>query len=532
MFSPMPPSKSGIADYSEALAAELSQRVRLQVFGGPSPSFNPADFDISVYQLGNNPCHGFACEAALRYPGIAVMHEANLHHLVADLTINRGDWDAYLAECELNGGPAALAFARRVRALEVGPDYDGLPMTRRLLNASRGLIVHSEFVAGQMREQGFEGPVAVIPHGTWIPRTDRNAARHLLGLDPATPLVGAFGFLKPYKRIAESLRALRRLVAVDPRVRMILVGEPHPDFPVHQIIRTLGLSEHVRVIGFAPIERFVEYMGACDIVLNLRYPTVGETSGSLQRAMGLGKAVIVSDIGSFSELPDDTCLKVPAGPDLATQEEDLIFQYLNLLVSRPDLAQAMGNRAKRSVERECSWAVAADRYADFIDQVLTGRKPAAKPEPKEEPATATPAAVATELPADPVQIPVLMPSGCRTGSRLKREPMPRATSRASCRRSKWSLRVTSRSPFSKWAPTCRSPRRSNSSSATAMCGVAITANRAGSTISPSAPNPARSSSAMSITSTPSATSSPIPTLHLTLCFAANSSSTCLPTPCT
>ena len=57
----------------------------------------------------------------------------------------------------------------------------------------------------------------------------------------------------------------------------------------------------MRVLGFTPIERFVDYIGACDIVLNLRYPTVGETSGSLQRALGLGKAVLVSDVGAFSD---------------------------------------------------------------------------------------------------------------------------------------------------------------------------------------------------------------------------------------
>ena len=93
---------------------------------------------------------------------------------------------------------------------------------------------------------------------------------------------------------------------------------------MEQLIRTLGLREHVRVLGFAPIEKFVEYIGACDIVLNLRYPTVGETSGSLQRALGLGKAVIVSDVGAFAELPDDVCLKVPTAPDRAQEEEDLI----------------------------------------------------------------------------------------------------------------------------------------------------------------------------------------------------------------
>ena len=98
-----------------------------------------------------------------------------------------------------------------------GPDYDGVAMTRRLLEASRGLIVHSHFVANLMRRQGFAGPIATIPHGAWIPETDRNATRHSLGLDESTPLIGAFGYLKPYKRIAESLRALRRLVKLDPR---------------------------------------------------------------------------------------------------------------------------------------------------------------------------------------------------------------------------------------------------------------------------------------------------------------------------
>ena len=372
----MPPSKSGIADYSEALAAEMAKRVCLSVLdkpllhkpGSDRAKHDPSAYDIALYHIGNNPWHGFAYETALRHPGVVVMHEANLHHLIADLTINRGDWDAYLAEAELNGGAAALEYALRVRALAVGPDYEGVPMTRRLLEASRGLVVHSGFVEREMRAQGFIGPIATIPHGAWIPRTDRNSARQSLGLDEDTPLIGVFGYLKPYKRIAESLRALRRLVRIDPRVRMILVGEPHPEFLVDQLIRTLGLSEHVRVLGFTPIEKFVEYIGACDIVLNLRYPTVGETSGSLQRALGLGKAVIVSDIGSFAELPDDVCLKVPTAPGRIQEEEDFIFEYLNVLVSRPDLAHAMGERARQWVEGECNWGSVADRYVDFLSQ--------------------------------------------------------------------------------------------------------------------------------------------------------------------
>ncbi|HEU5020532.1 MAG TPA: glycosyltransferase, partial [Bryobacteraceae bacterium] len=335
----MPPSKSGIADYSEALVAELRKLADVEIFdsAGAARKFDAALFDAVLYHIGNNPYHDFVYETALRHPGFVVMHEANLHHLIAHLTITRDDWEGYAAECEFNGGPAALAFAERVRALEVGPDYEGVPMTKRLLKASKAVIVHSHFVESMVREQGFEGPVAVIPHGVWLPATNGNAARQTLGLDESTPLIGAFGFIKPYKRIAESLRALRRLVKVEPRARMILVGEPHPEFPVERIIGSLGLREYVRLIGHADIDLFVQLMGACDIIMNLRFPTVGETSGSLQRALGLGKAVIVSDVGSFSELPDDICLKVAPGPG----EEDLIFEFLNVLVSNPELAQAM-----------------------------------------------------------------------------------------------------------------------------------------------------------------------------------------------
>jgi glycosyltransferase involved in cell wall biosynthesis/SAM-dependent methyltransferase len=293
------------------------------------------------------------------------MHESNLHHLIAALTIKRGDWDGYLREAEYNGGAAALDFAKRVRALEVGPDYDGVAMTRRLLEAAKAVIVHSDFMVEEMRRSGYTGPVAKIHHGAWIPGADRHAYRHKLGLDESTPLIGIFGFLKPYKRIAESLRAFRRLVKADPRARMILVGEEHPDCPVRPQLQSLGLSAHARVLGFAPIADFTGYMAACDIVLNLRYPTVGESSGSLLRALGLGRAVLVSEIGSFQEFPETICLRVPAGPG----EEDLIFEYLNLLVSRPEVAREMGERARSWVERECNWDLVAAQYVRFLRHV-------------------------------------------------------------------------------------------------------------------------------------------------------------------
>jgi glycosyltransferase involved in cell wall biosynthesis/SAM-dependent methyltransferase len=367
-FSPLPPSKSGIADYSQTLVEHLRRRADVETFAEASPHFDPAAFDIALYHIGNNPYHAFAYEAALRHPGVVVMHESNLHHLIADLTIRRNDWSAYLRECEYQGGAEALAYAKRVQALEVGPDYEGIPMTRRILESARGLIVHSQYMVEAMQSAGYAGPIAKIPHGAWIPEADRLGYRHRLGLDEISPLIGIFGFLKPYKRIAESLRAFRRLIRLKPEARMILVGEPHPELPIQALIRSLELSAQVRVLGFTELEDFVGYLSACDIVLNLRYPTVGESSGSLLRALGLGKAVLVSDVGSFREFPDEVCLKVPVGAG----EEELLFEYLNLLTNRPDVAQAMGRQARCYVQRECNWDTVGARYARFLQAVSTG----------------------------------------------------------------------------------------------------------------------------------------------------------------
>ena len=355
---------------------ELAPLTELTVFGAAPASYQPDDFDIALYHLGNNADHGFVYEIALRHPGVVVLHEANLHHLIADLTIRRDDWDGYVETCAHDGGEAARARAEVARGLSVGPDYENVPMLRRVAERSRGVVAHSRYVLDAARQAGFTGPAAVIPHGAWVdapPYPDghvnsRGAIRHRLGLDQTTPLIGAFGYLKPYKRIAESLRALRRLIRVAPQVKMILGGEPHPDLPILQLIRTLELDSHVRLLGYTSEEDFAAYIGACDIIVNLRFPTVGETSGSLLRAFSAGLPALVSDVGAFAELPDGVCLKVPVDAG----EEDLIYEYLDLLVSRPEVGREIGARARSWVEADCGWRTVARKFVEFLDAVVSG----------------------------------------------------------------------------------------------------------------------------------------------------------------
>ena len=51
-------------------------------------------------------------------------------------------------------------------------------------------------------------------------------------------------------------------------------------------------------------------MLAVDVGVNLRNPTAGETSATLNTMLGMGKPVIVSDIGTYREYPDLCCPKI------------------------------------------------------------------------------------------------------------------------------------------------------------------------------------------------------------------------------
>ena len=154
VFTPLNPARCGVSDYCEALLPRLAEHAEVAAFVDeypasgfrgdakvrivPAAEFRADEFDAALYHIGNNPYHLHAFDAALKHPGIVVLHEFNLHHLVAAATISRDDWPGYLREAEYNGGAEGLRHAKRVQALEAGPDYEGLAMNKRLLERGSG----------------------------------------------------------------------------------------------------------------------------------------------------------------------------------------------------------------------------------------------------------------------------------------------------------------------------------------------------------------------------------------------------------
>ena len=106
-------------------------------------------------------------------------------------------------------------------------------------------------------------------------------------------------------------------------------------------------------------------MRACDVLVNLRFPTMGETSGSVIRGLSLGKALVVSDVGWFAELPDGVALKIPVDD----YEVPLLEAALGFAAEHRD---ALGAAARAYVDREHALDRAADAYVAALEVAARG----------------------------------------------------------------------------------------------------------------------------------------------------------------
>jgi hypothetical protein len=111
MLTPLPPAKSGVAHYASLVLPELAKRVDVKAFASLD-GYRRGDFDEVIYQLGNNPHHEAMLTEALREPGVIVLHDLVLHHLIVETTLARGDAEGYVAALQESHGAAGAAWAR------------------------------------------------------------------------------------------------------------------------------------------------------------------------------------------------------------------------------------------------------------------------------------------------------------------------------------------------------------------------------------------------------------------------------------
>ena len=387
-FSPLPPMKSGIADYSAELLPYLAAECEIELIVDegfrPDPALaarfpvhghralprllEQGRFDAILYQLGNNAdYHAAIYRTLLEHPGVVVLHEFVLHHLVRELTLEANRPELYVDELRYAYGRTGEAAGRRCLATGVSLDLWSYPLFERVVDASLGLIVHNRFTCDRVLASRPTARVATVPHHLCLDSAlpEAGEARAALGIAPGDFVIATFGFMTPAKRPAVLLRAFARLRQEMPRARLWIVGEVSRHFDFERVFSP-ELRQGVTITGRTELDRFLLYMQACDVAVNLRHPTGGETSGTVIRLLGLGKPLIVNNSGAFAEYPDDCCAKV----DLDDTEEELLLAYLRAFAADEPLRRRMGDNARQYMATHHTLAGSARGYADCLRETL------------------------------------------------------------------------------------------------------------------------------------------------------------------
>jgi glycosyltransferase involved in cell wall biosynthesis len=359
-YSPLPPERSGIADYSALLLPALERLVDVDVVRRGRT--RPVAADVALYHVGNDPeSHGWIVDALRRRHGVVVLHDFVLHHLVAGLTIGRKDGPGYLAAMERDAGVPGRLLAHGVLDGRVPPPWETrpeqFPLAGEVLGGATGLIVHSHYVEEQARAAAYDGPIWRIPHPAW-PVHDVRAADV-----EGRPLFGCFGHINASKRIPQLLEAFAAVRLRHPNAKLLLVGSASARYDT----KRLG-GEGVERLDYVDEQRLWSLMAACDACISLRAPTMGETSGSVIRALSLGRPLVVSDLGWFAELPDDVALKVPVDED----EVPALAAALELLASSEATQLAMSEAARAYVEHEHNVDRVAEQYVAALEESAGG----------------------------------------------------------------------------------------------------------------------------------------------------------------
>lgn len=371
-FSPLPPDRTGIADYSAELIPHLAELVDLTLFAdGVSswagfPVFSPhtfrrLDFDLPLYHMGNSVWHEGIYQTAVRHAGLVVLHDLFLHHFMAERTLAQGETAGYTRAFGYEQGLAGVQHAWQVYGKQTEHGLFTHPLHQRLLDVSLGTLVHSHYVRDKLQTKH---PVWVVP--AHITPHVGQSLRGQLAWPSESVIVGSVGQVTESKQLGLALRAFKRAQAQTAvPLRYLIVGEIHPSVPLQDEIAALGLGDVVRVLGrVASLQTFVDWIHTLDVVVNLRHPTVGETSATALRGMAAGKPVLLFEQGWYAELPDHACIKLPV------TDEDALARALQQLAEEPSIRQKIGQSAYAYIEQTHQPAHVAQAYADAIDHLL------------------------------------------------------------------------------------------------------------------------------------------------------------------
>lgn len=389
-ISPLPPERSGVADYSAELLPALCEHYRIEAISDQERISDPwlrehvplhsstyfeehaGSYDRVLYHIGNGLLHAEMLGMLERHPGMVVLHEVFLSGITSHLEWASkvpGYWTRSLYES--HGYPALLAR----EATDPEQMLERYPCSLAVIRDAEGIIVHSQFartLADRWFGAGVSRDWSVVPHLRVVPdEIPRAKARRHLGLSEKDLLVCCFGILGTFKRNREVIEGwLASALANDKHCRLVFVGaaiSPAYGDELQKLIADSGVANRIKITGWVDRRSYRDYLAAADMAIQLRGASRGEASGTAHDCMAYGVAAIVNAHGPFSELPPDTVLMIP---DAFSAHE--LANALETLARDAALRRQLGERGRTYCRRMLEPHRIAALYRDAIEAAAAG----------------------------------------------------------------------------------------------------------------------------------------------------------------
>lgn len=386
--SPLPTAQTDIAHYTRRILPELARKTELILWTDAndwdrtlydfapvrrlSPDHvTPRDFaranragqpgttpEAVFVNIGNAwPFHAGFLRMIQRIPSVVVLHDMAIQEMCFD-AMDRGLFprDTYEASMERWHGKPGIHAAHAVfdgdhTRAAIAQEYPGYELA---LQHAVSVLTHTP-VARDAVEATHDLPVYLrdLPF-----RASAAVPDYIRSRVGGLRLV-QFGYSGPNRRLQNVLEALAPLRdEID--FHLDIFGSVWDPGYIQNRAEELGLSHHVQQHGFVAEAELNAALARAHLAFNLRNPTMGEASGSQLRIWDAGVPAVVTDLGWYADLPEDTVFKIDPH-----QEVPALQDLIRRMDADPTLGRAVAVKGRAQLEA----VHGPGRYAGHVAEV-------------------------------------------------------------------------------------------------------------------------------------------------------------------
>lgn len=372
-FSPLPPQPTDIAHFTERVLNALGEKAEVVLWTDQSRvdarikrdfevrRFNARRVDWEIlnradgtfYNIGNDPrFHAAIWEVSRRHPGVVILHDLSLQHFFGGVFLQQWrDPKGYvraMGECYgEDGRRAALKYIdhedKDAYILHLSARY---PLTEMAARGALAVVLHTQNAYEDLRLRlPCVCAYAPLPYPT---PPHRAATRQPVRTEDDIRRLIVFGYLGPNRRLESLFDALAAMPEKN-RFRLDVYGRLWDAARVRDACRRASLSSIVKLHGYVAEEELEAALARSDLAINLRFPTMGEASGSQLRIWAHALPSIVTAADWYATLPPEAVAHVR----IEHERED-IQRCLRELLNDPARFDSMGEVGRRVLEEQHS----------------------------------------------------------------------------------------------------------------------------------------------------------------------------------